>query len=324
MEIELNAHDGRDFVENPLEYGELPRGIQYISSRIEEITKCSVTIDKWHYTHNNEGWVLKPDRSCGIEVCTPVSKGWWGLNQVSRVIDALAIDPYVRIDDRCSFHVHLDVNDCTKRELAAILAWWIKCEPVFFDSVTAKRKRSRFCESLGQCETLSVEHSNYLQLFDLLSLNKYYSINTYHMAKKHRKTIEFRIMGNEACHNSYHARQWTRLLIHFVEQAKRRKCPWRYRERSPWTGLHWLDLKDVMKFLGFSGDYELSPGLIAVRNWFLYRIKTNFETEFEGLWSKEGRKKTGEQLRWIMNKLKLSDNDLQPDRATMYSEMYRA
>lgn len=324
MEIELNAKDGRDFVSHPLNYGELPSGIHYISAIIGKITKSPVVIDKWHYTHNNHGWVVKPDRSCGIEVCTPVSRGWYGLNKICRVLDGFALDPQILVDDRCSFHVHVEVQDCTQRELAAILAWWIKCEPIFFDSVTSKRKHSRFCESLGMYEPLNVEYSNFAKLFDLLSLNKYYSINTYHMAKKRRKTIEFRIMGHEACCNAYHARNWTQLLIHFVETAKRRRCPWRYREGSPWTGLHWLDLLDVMKFLGFNGEQELSPGMTMIRNWFLHRIKTNVETGFEGMWSREFRKITIEQLRELMKKLKLSDNDIKPDRATMYSEMYRS
>lgn len=323
LEIELNALDGRDFVTDPLLQGELPYGINYIGNIVKEVTKKPVYLDKWHYTHNNEIWVLKPDRSCGIEVCTPAVKGWYGLNQVCRVIDAFMLDSKAIADSRCSLHVHVEVADCSARELASILAWWIKCEPVFLDSVPDNRKFNKFCQSIGTTNMFYSEDYTSSSLFDILSIHKYFTLNTYHMSKGKRKTIEFRTLGEEGCKNSYITRNWIRLLIHFVEMAKNKLCPRRYKVDNPMTGLLWLDLLDVMKILGFYGNYRLSKGMEELRNWFIYRIKSNVETKRDGLWSNEFRKITSVQLGQIMDKLRLTDEDIKPVPESMYCNEYR-
>src|SRR5688572_42655 len=177
VEIELNSLDRRDFKARPLRQGELPEGTNYIATLLMENLRSPVRINKWNYTHNNFAeWVVKPDSSCGIEVCSPAFKGWTGLKQVVKTIDILEADPKILVDDRCSFHVHVNVMDCLSRikrtgmgfnssgyewsksyDLAAILAWWTKCEPVFLDSVPADRKRSRYCMAIGSTDLL---HAN--------------------------------------------------------------------------------------------------------------------------------------------------------------------
>jgi hypothetical protein len=286
LEIEVNAADSRDFVLFPLAKGELPLGIDYIGDAIKEITKKPVIVEKWHYTHNNQAWVLKPDRSCGIEICTPVSKGWYGIREIENVVNKLA--EICIGDHRCSVHVHVEVADCTPRDIASILAWWIKCEPVFIDSVPASRKRNRFCQSLGTTDLFDLDEG-VGNLFNDLAVHKYFTINTYHMSQHKRKTIEFRIM--EASFDCYSITKWIQLLIHFVDTAKNKKCPSRYREGNPMTGLVWLDLIDVMKILGFMNN-NLSKTMEDLRNWFLYRIMDNINTDFKGLWSNEFRKVT--------------------------------
>lgn len=319
LEIEVNASDGRDFIKMPLSEGELPKGIDYIADIIKENTKNRVSVEKWHYTHNNNSWVLKPDRSCGIEICTPVNKGWLGINDICRVLDVLNSDSTVVADSRCSLHVHVEVIDCTPRELSAILSWWIKCEPVFIDSVPYPRKISRFCEPIGVAMD-SLDGMEYVS--EMLAFNKYFSINTFHLTKKKRYTIEFRIMGNEACKDSYITRNWIRLLIHFVEMVKKRNCPGRYKSGNCWTGLLWLDFLDVMKVLGWDGEYELSKGMEELRNWFIYRIKNNVNTDCSGLWSKEFRRVTLLQIEEYIEKFKLSE-EIRERRDTMYVEEYR-
>jgi len=323
LEIELNALDGRDFVANPLSHGELPNGISYIGNLVKEITKKPVYVDKWHYTHNNEIWVIKPDRSCGIEICTPAMKGWYGLNQVCKVIDGFLFDPLAIADKRCSLHVHVEVADCSTKELISILSWWIKCEPVFLDAMLEHRKVNRFCQSLGTTNMFIAENYEPSSLFDDLAVHKYFTLNTYHMNKGHRATIEFRTLGEEGCQDSYTTRNWIRLLIHFVEMAKKKLLPRKYKVDNPMTGLLWLDLLDVMKVLGFFGNYRLSKGMEELRNWFIYRIKYNVETNRDGLWSNEFRKITRLQLGQVLDKLKLTDDDIKPNPESMYCEEYR-
>jgi hypothetical protein len=58
----------------------------------------------------------------------------------------------IQSDNRCSFHVHIDVSDLSEIKLASVISWWIKCEPVFLDSVPAKRKKNQYCQFLGEMD----------------------------------------------------------------------------------------------------------------------------------------------------------------------------
>ena len=152
VEIELNSSDNRDFQEFPLASGELPEGIYDIANMITNHLGEKTLVKGWHSTHHNDGWVLKPDRSCGIEVCSPVSKGWEGIKSICNVVDLFEKTPQILADGRCSLHVHVDVSDCATEEVAKILYWWIKCESVFLDSVPFSRKKNRYCQCIGMTD----------------------------------------------------------------------------------------------------------------------------------------------------------------------------
>jgi hypothetical protein len=296
VEIETNSLDGRDFINFPLDKHELPEGIDYIGELISKKLKTSVSLHNWHYTNNNNNWVLKPDRSCGLEICSPVSKGKYGMDQICQVIDVINEDPMINIDGRCSFHVHVNLNDCKKTDINAILAWWIKCEAVFIDSLPVSRKNTRYCQCIGASDLFYDDFKDYEYLNLELGEHKYYTVNTYHMNKKRRNSIEFRILGNEGCLDSLIAKNWIRLLIHFVERAKERGLPrlWSNKGTS-WRGLLWIDPIDVFEFLGFIGC-ELSEDMIEIRDWFLKRLKKNITTNLVGFWSRAARAKAIEEV----------------------------
>jgi hypothetical protein len=273
VEIEINAFDGR----NRPSDGGLPDGSHYVAALVNRHSGKPVRIHKWAYDHNNTAWIVKPDSSCGIEVCSPVLKGWLGVMEVCRVIDGFDGDGRVVSDDRCSFHVHVDVSDLTEREVATVITWWVKCEAVFIDSVPMSRKRNQYCQLLAQSDIFSAE-GDFMSgesLIRRLGSCKYFTINTYHLYNDKRKTIEFRIMDSECCVDAHAAKNWVRLLLHFVERAITAGMPDHYRQGDPWTGYCWLDPKDVFSMLGFSGRHELSPGLTSVKGWFLNRLFAN-------------------------------------------------
>jgi Putative amidoligase enzyme len=257
VEIELNAFDGASASDTS------PEGIAYIADLVVktveeyvEVRGCGHT--HWYKTHGY--WVLKPDHSCGIEVCSPIMQGWQGLKKVCRVIEVFGNNTLIRADSRCSLHVHIDVSDLTRNEIDNILKWWIKCEPVFFDSVPGIRKDNRFCQFIGLWDWAQEDIQD---LVKILGENKYYSVNSFHLHAGDRNTLEFRIGENKLCRNAYFAKNWIRLLIHFLEIAK---------QTTP-KSLVWLDIKEVIEFLGFSS--ELSPGMIQIKNWFLARLSNN-------------------------------------------------
>ena len=294
-EIEINSMDGRN---KPSHDGELPNGSQYIgnviaslvpavTSNAEFMPKGQVELSKWGHTHHNNIWVVKPDSSCGMEVCSPVLKGTHGINEICTVVDGFAMDSYISADERCSLHLHIEVADLTTEQLAAVLAWWIKCEWVFYHSVPQQRKRNRYCQFIGLTDMFQ-HNSNCTasQLISKLSNYKYLSINTYHYAKGKRHTIEFRVAENLACMDSTFVRNWIMLLVHFVETAKDKDMPGPYEKDNPWSSWLWLDSIDVFKFLGFyPGEQYLSVEMEVVRNWFLSRLLENINSTLPGIWA---------------------------------------
>jgi hypothetical protein len=318
-EFEINAFDGRDFKKNPLDAhaGEMPKGSDHVAKLVRDnVEGENVEITKWGYNHGNNYWVIKPDSSCGIEICAPVYKGWTGIKKVCRVIQALKNDKQIKIDNRCSFHVHLDMSDCDMDNIGKVVAYWIKCESVFLDSVPPKRKRNKYCQQIGISDLFSHDYNIVARdLIMRLGKNKYYTINTYHLAAGRRQTIEFRIIEGEGCTDPYLVKNWVRLLIHFVERALGSPWPRQYSAGDPWSGLCWLDPIDVMKFLGFDGSYVLSQGMEQTRNWFLARLKTNApQTGLSGIWSDKARKISIAQIDDLVAKVGIDCNkSLSPD-----------
>lgn len=289
-EIEINAFDGRN---RPIGWqdGKLPEGIHYVGHLVKKITNDRVLIHKWGNDHHNNCWIVKPDSSCGMEVCSPVYKGWWGVKQVCRVIEGMAHDPRIKADHRCSLHIHVDVGDMTTENLGAVIGWWLKCEPVFMDAMPALRKRNRYCQYLGATDMFDAEVVLLPEvLIRKLGYCKYYSLNTYHLKNGKRPTIEFRTMDHESCLDPCLAKNWIRLILHFIERAVQYGVPKEYKEDDPWTGYAWLDPKDVWQFLGFDSErYELSPGLVQVRNWFVQRMLVNCLSNLPGILSEKAR-----------------------------------
>lgn len=272
-EIEINSFDGK----NRSAEGLLPEGTHAVAAIVRRYARKSVRIHKWAYDHNNTTWVVKPDSSCGLEVCSPVLKGWRGIMELCRVIDGFGQEPSVNVDDRCSFHVHVDVSDLADKDVAAILTWWVKCEPVFMDSVPMSRKRNQYCQLLAQSDFFDAEDEflPHDKIIRILGACKYHTINTYHYTNGRRRTIEFRIMDSECCLDPLLAKNWVRLILHFVERSIAVGMPEFFSVGKPMTGYCWLDPREVFDFLGFSDSFVLSKSLECVRSWFLQRLYAN-------------------------------------------------
>lgn len=305
-EIEVNAFDGVNMVPRDM----LPKGIQYVANLVSETLGEYVEVRDYGYTHwyKTYGyWVIKPDNSCGIEVCSPIVQGWYGLKKICQVIDVFQNHQLIHADINCSYHVHIDVNDLMEDEIGNVLRWWIKFEPVFMDSVPDGRKVNRYCQFIGLCDWLDdKEQFTTTQLIEALGVSKYNSINTFHLLAGERNTIEFRIGEHTLCKNSFFVKNWTRLLIHFLEVAK---------QRSP-DDLAWFDVKDLFEFLGFLRN-DLSPGMTQIRNWFLGRLHYNSASCLGGLF-KEGRIVTKKQIGELL--ILFPDFDL---KQSLYPSFYK-
>jgi len=190
------------------------------------------------------------------------------------------------------------------------------------DAMVEPRKCNRYCKPIGLCDLFQadIEYDPYF-LVENLADEKYFSVNTFHLAKEKRKTIEFRFMGHEGCINAFTAKNWIRLLLHFVETATTNEYPAPYQEGNAWSSLCWLDPVDVYNFLGFNNPQYLSAGLKQVRNWFTYRLISNARTyKLPGIWSPKGRRIALEQIEGLYKgeSLPLSQNM----HEELYSERY--
>ena len=329
VELELNSFDKRDFYSNPLNttLGELPLGSDEIAILLNSKLGFNVKIMKYHHTHNNLVWVIKPDRSCGIEVCSPVSKGWTGIKSICEVVDLFSREKEISADSRCSFHIHVDVSDCSKEQVAKILTYWIKCEAIFLDSVPLQRKRNKFCQCIGMTDLFEVDtpwDSSYI--IKKLGNNKYYTANCEHLANGHRQTLEFRIAESTACIDPFYTKNWIKLILHFVECAKNAPIPPTYRPDNAWSGFSWFDLEDVFTFLKFTDYFELSKGMEQTRNWFLARIASNLNSTLPGIWSQNARRITKEQSEKLLNRFNITsiEDILKPTNPDLiYSSEYK-
>ncbi len=287
-EIEVNALDGES---HPRVDGAQPDGIQLIANIVAQTLDCRCEIYNWlegqKATECNNVWVVKPDGSCGMEVCSPVSKGLYGIGRVGSVVRSLNTSGITKADARCSLHVHAEVNDLSTEQLAAVLAHWVKCEYTMLLAMPDRRKKNRYCQAIGMSDLLRGD-----QLLDphvlisRLGTYKYYTLNTYHYTRSKRPTIEFRIADEEACLDEVYVRNWIKLVIHFVEVAANAGYPSPYNAADPHSGYLWLFPKDVFEFLGFNRD-DLCPELTEMREWFVKRIFTNAHGNLGGIWDRK-------------------------------------
>lgn len=255
VEIELNSMDSRDFIKNPLGRGELPSGIERISRIVSDLGfVCQ--IQDWQYNHNPSSWSCKPDSSCGLELCSPVlderSRG-----QLFCVMDAIYGDDSVSVDERCAFHVHIELSDMElSEESASVLAWWLKCEHVFVDFASPLRKNNHYCRPVGLTDMFSADEPVcHKSLFKKLNF-KHFSANAFHLFNRRRPTLEFRI--GEGTKDSHFADMWTRTLLCFAKAAYAKGMPSDYR---------WLAPRDVLEFMNLENDLE---------TWFLSRLRSNW------------------------------------------------
>lgn len=328
IEIEVNAFDGVAHGQS----GPPPKGIDHVGYVVSKVTKERAEIKPWHLTHNNNCWVLKPDGSAGIEICSPILKGWRDLLKCCQLVHEFSKDPEIDADERCSLHIHVNVNGISRKTIAKIIAYWIKCEPVFMDSVPSKRKLNRYCQLIGITDLFTHDFlMDSDEIIERLGKQKYTSMNTYHLARGSRSTIEFRIMENETCVDPFFVKNWVRLIVHFVEMASKLDYPPLYEEGDCWSSLLWLDTLDVLGILGFNGNYDLSPGLKQVRNWFLGKLKLNMiNTGLPGIWSDIGRQISHDQLEMVLEDIykkegiKIGFEHVYPQdlNESLYSEEY--
>lgn len=286
LEAEVNAFDG---LSHPAQEGALPAGIQAVANIVARTLNTRCEIYNWingqKATDFNPFWVVKPDGSCGMEVCSPVSKGLLGIDHGAAVVAALRDSRLVKADSRCSLHVHTEVADLGTEQVASVLAHWVKCEYTMLLAMPDRRKKNRYCQPIGMSDLLRADQLlSPGMLINRLGAYKYYTANAFHYSRSKRPTLEFRIADEEACLNPHYFRNWSKLVLHFVEIASEAPYPKDYSPNDPKSGYLWLYPEDTLKFLKFDRRDELCPELQETCDWFVKRINDNSHSLLGGIW----------------------------------------
>lgn len=260
-EIEVNALDGLIAQD-----GAQPAGIQVVANIVAQTLDTRCEIYNWSQgqraTDGNTCWVVKPDGSCGMEVCSPISKGLHGINRGAAVVTSLRDSKIVKADNRCSLHIHTEIADLSTEQLGSILAHWVKCEYTMLLAMPDRRKKNRYCQPIGMSDLLRADQLlTPAMLINRLGAYKYYTANSFHHSRQKRPTFEFRIADEEACLNPDYFRNWHKLILHFVEIASETEYPCDYNVNDPKSGYLWLCPDDVLKFLKFDKRDDLCPEL---------------------------------------------------------------
>lgn len=297
VEMEFNAFDG---LSRSKSLNDLPDGIYDVGQKIKTVLNKTVEVTKWQYTNDNKNWHIKPDSSCGMEICSPPDRGQRALNNLKKVIDSLSEMPKLSSDHRCSFHVHIEIADFSEKQIVYMISRWINFELFFYFLTNPLRWLNQYCIPLGFSSEFASETSyHYGSLLQKLSETKYHSINLYHYAKNKKKTIEFRIMGSEGCSNSEDAINWCKLLLCFVERCKSHEGVGEAR-------LFYDNLQSAIRFLNVNefckNDCELIQWLISrlsavidLGTIFVYDAQKSFWSEIFSS-SQEDIKNTIEKL----------------------------
>jgi hypothetical protein len=250
VELEFNSMD------NKLPEGDsLPDGSLYVAEILKNELNERVHVCPWHTTVNNDFWLVKPDSSCGFEICTPILKGFEGLKKLKKVIKVIRKSNKIKSDNRCSFHVHFELPSTDDSYLANIITWWIRCELFFFLMIPNLRKESNYSQILSLSPLFFNNNfkSNFIIDYALAAYikdYKFYSINLYHLKKSNRKTMEFRIMDCSACLNEDYAYYWILLLDKFLESCDKNNLVVNGIVKK--EDLTWLNIKDIFKFMNIN------------------------------------------------------------------------
>lgn len=245
----------------------------------------------WAATDNNPYWHVKFDRTCGPkgkdydsgwEIASFIASGLKDARHIAKAAKFLVAFG-VETNLNCGLHIHVETADFTCRNMAILLARWLKIEDLMLDICHPSRTNNVYCKSLRtKTEERGAEYIstfpnffwNYMIPNDLgphNNLEKRYTLNPIGftlaqvIGQYHRNTIELRLP--ECTLDESHIENWIKLYVNFVEASLRADPP---KDIEP--------VKSVAEALVYLGLQEtdcfsiLEPDLQDCKLWFLKKL----------------------------------------------------
>ena len=252
-----------EFLRDSTNRTKLVRAIRTVAGEVAE--SC-----EYGHQNNNSEWVAKTDASCGFEVASRVMSSATDLRKGVEVVQAISRSG-ARVDQRCGFHVHVEIADFDEAKLADMVQWWVKFERFITDVLSPTRKNNVYCRQVGrefrgnqQYDTNTTLRSNFGRNALNSSLADFATT-----AASGRRRVEFRIA--QGTNDFVDVKNWVRFLLTFVEFARTAGRP---------ENVNYLLPKEIFDKLGLLNS-NISSGLTEMRTWLLDSALKNAEDDLD-------------------------------------------
>jgi hypothetical protein len=227
---------------------------------------------------------VKNDATCGWEVASYKGRGIGDINNVSRCLATIAQNGGV-INKSCGLHVHAEVIDYNEKDIARVVASWMRIEYIISQIVPKWRTNNIYCRMLREkhakklCKKNDQSYWGDWDFYFNITPSSYFdgieerrvSLNICNYRKSRIKpdfdrfTIELRLP--EMTSSADDIRNWIKLFLVFTENAIKFPVPGNMKSVS---------LPKALAIIGlhpFPGKgFILSEGLFRIKEWFLHRI----------------------------------------------------
>jgi hypothetical protein len=261
-----------------------------IKKLIQMVCTRDVYVSSWEQSIDNSFWHVKQDSTCGPlshrksqygwEVASFKANGHKNITHIARVAQHLS-NSGLQTNNNCGLHVHAEVKDYDERQVAILLAWWVKIEPIIGLMLPECRINNKHCRMWSKNRNLSVSTSyTASDLWRIVRPTEYgphgntqkkMTLNLVNFgavvagARNGRRTLELRMPDGTL--QGEDVAGWIKLFIHFVSTCRTRKMPKNMRV-----------VKTIDEFLEVLGLHDreiffiLSTGLRKTKEWILRRI----------------------------------------------------
>jgi len=264
-----------------------------ISQAVDAVTERRVITTGWDRSVNNSHWHVKSDISCGPlgppqdhgwEIASFKASGLRDLAHIIKVADALQKEG-LKINNNCAFHVHVNIEDFPLEKAAILLAYWLKIEGGFCQTIPEHRLSSVHCKPISSVKKYDPNkfyspqrlwelvrptnldvHNNQERRVMLNMVNYAAGLGMGSIFTLKRQTAEFRFP--EGTLDGEDVFCWVVIFLNFIEQVKRADMP---------STLKPVNLPSFLSILGLESAGEfllLDNNLRRAKLWLLDRIKT--------------------------------------------------